>query len=411
MPRGLCALLIVLGAILLPAHNSATRAQPVSKACPRPTLTQDPSEICCISGYVFFRGAIVDGAEVVVRAQDGNKVSTRTELDLDNPSLPPAYGVDLQMWLDVYPGQVITVTASYAGHSWSVAHVVRAGAQWVNLNQAPSDYDQDGKTDIAVFRPSDGTWYILRSVDRAMAAYQFGLAGDIPVPGDYDRDGTIDAAVFRPSDGIWYALRSSDGAVLEQHWGMEGDKPVPGDYDGDGKTDLAVFRPSDSTWYIRGSFDGTVQRVPWGLADDRPVPGDYDGDHKTDIAIFRPADNTWWIAASSSGNIIQTWGDNGDIPVPGDYDGDQRADLAVFRPDEGTWHISGFNTTVRLGQPGDHPDLPMPGDYDGDDRTDIALFRPNERTWYILRSSDDGNWSEVFGLADDIPITSPYPLN
>ena len=36
-------------------------------------------------------------------------------------------------------------------------------------------------TDIAVYRPSDGTWYVLRSRD-GFIAQQWGFSTDLPVP-------------------------------------------------------------------------------------------------------------------------------------------------------------------------------------------------------------------------------------
>lgn len=42
---------------------------------------------------------------------------------------------------------------------------------------AGADFDWDGKTDAAVFRPSSGAWYV-----QGQAPVSFGLAGDIPYP-------------------------------------------------------------------------------------------------------------------------------------------------------------------------------------------------------------------------------------
>ena len=100
-----------------------------------------------------------------------------------------------------------------------------------------------------------------------------------PPVADFDGNGTTDISVFRPSEGGWYV--QGHNPVL-QIWGQSGDLSVPGDYDGNGTTDIAVFRSGQ--WYIQGH--NPVLQI-WGQAGDIPVPGDYDGNGTTDIAVFR----------------------------------------------------------------------------------------------------------------------------
>lgn len=80
-----------------------------------------------------------------------------------------------------------------------------------------------------------------------------------PVPADYDGDHIVDVAVFRLSDGVWFIDNSFGGRTYVQ-WGNAADIPVPADYDGDGRADIAVFRPSDATFYIRFATGVTVGR-------------------------------------------------------------------------------------------------------------------------------------------------------
>ena len=141
-------------------------------------------------------------------------------------------------------------------------------ASRISVNSgAVADFDGDGRSDLSIFRPGDGTWHVLQSGTNTYRVQPFGLSTDKIVPGDYDGDGRCDSAVFRPSTGDWYVLRSSDGIASRSNWGISTDKPVPADYDGDGRTDIAVYR--NGTWYIQGQ--SLLQQ--FGLSSDIPVAG------------------------------------------------------------------------------------------------------------------------------------------
>lgn len=279
----------------------------------------------------------------------------------------------------------------------------------IRIRNTPNSFDGDGLTDVAIYRPSVGQWWFLRSSDGSVFAAEFGTSTDRITPGDWTGDGVADMAFWRPSTGEWFVVRSEDFSFFAFPFGSSGDIPTPADYDGDGIFDPAVFRQSAGIWFVLRSSDGNVEITQFGSSGDKPVVADYDGDGRDDIAIFRPGPGEWWYRRSLDNTVTALqFGLSTDLPVQGDYTGDGKADIALWRPSIGFWYVLRSEDNSYFGFPwGSNGDIPAPADYDGDGKFDPAVFRPPTATWFIYQTTA-GTSIFNFGATGDKPVPSAY---
>jgi hypothetical protein len=276
-----------------------------------------------------------------------------------------------------------------------------------NANAAPP-------ADLAVWRPAGvAMWWVLGGPGSQQTTYPWGTDDDRPVPGDYDGDGKTDFAVFRPSEGNWWIMKSSDNTLAVISWGLATDKTVQADYDGDGKTDVAVWRPDSGLWCILRSSDGTAYFEGFGISTDVPAPADYDGDGLADVSVLRPSQNFFYTLYTSGPSRDSYLPQTGGTPVSADYDGDGKADYAVRNGADWVIRQSSDNqvVTVPWQQAGD---TAVQNDYDGDGKCDIAVWRPADSpagtlgNWYIRNSHDLSTRIQQWGTTGDIPVPAFY---
>jgi hypothetical protein len=128
----------------------------------------------------------------------------------------------------------------WIGDSVTGAQIHQIG--WANFNTDfiinPADYTGDGRADIVAWRAGSAgadaaAWYIYSPATGLQSPLVwFGIPDpafedmDLPVRGDYDGDGIHDIAVWRPSNQTFWARASSNGSLIIQQWGGGDDTPL-----------------------------------------------------------------------------------------------------------------------------------------------------------------------------------------
>jgi hypothetical protein len=288
-----------------------------------------------------------------------------------------------------------------------------------SLTRPTGDFGDVSQTNLVLWRPSTGTWINETSSGPDPVWGGTGsFTSDVPVSADYDGDGLSEVAVWRPSTGNFMVR---NGPTVQ--WGVPTDLPVVGDWTGDGVDDFAVWRPSDLTWYVKNgstlNYEASLS-IPWGPTGSLfavPLPGDIDGDLRTDYAVYVPSLAQFRLRRQSGDSrIVSGLGAAGSKGLIGDYNGDGAADLAAWEPATGNWIVRSVfsrqlgtwsESPLFVEQWGTNGDVPLAGDYNGDGRSDLVVFRPSNSTFYVKLNTSTGfvfGGAVPMGASGDVPV-------
>jgi hypothetical protein len=234
----------------------------VSTTC-APTMTFDltstipptpvpPNDAFANAATISGRSGTVTGTTVNASVEAGEPAV------LDVPSVwwkytPTASG---QLTLSTEGSDFDTVLRTYTGSAVGALTPVPGGF---------NDDSDEGLWSTVSIPVTAGQTYRIRiaGYDGATGAITLGWngPGGASTVGDFNGDQRSDVGVFRPSTGQWFV---NGQFVLT--FGASGDVPVPGDYDGDGRADVAIYRPGTGQWYVNGQYV-----LQFGSATDIPL--------------------------------------------------------------------------------------------------------------------------------------------
>ena len=328
------------------------------------------------------------------------------------------------------------------------------------LGIAVSDFDGDGKPDVAITNRTSQTLAVYRNISTAGSIGTSSLAGPVNFPtqadpfsamvGDMDGDGKPDLIVPNAISSTVSVFRntSSSGTIsfATRVDFAAGNNPLRSairDLDGDGKPELAVcnrFSNSISVYKnisIPGAFTSTSFAAPVNfITGSEPYSvavADLDGDGKPEmvavnnlsnsVSVYKNTSTTGIIDASSFAPKVDfITGNRPNGIAIGDLDGDSKVDIVVTNNfagstisilqniSSGSITAGSFAAKVDFTS-GSDPFEAMIGDLDGDGKPDLAVTNGASNTVSIFKNTSSVGSISSGSFANKVDFvtgTAPY---